>query len=169
MMPKLKPGPKKFPLTLFAIALLNVSILGCAQNEFTQKENVQEGIAQNVDCRSCHVPNGAEGARDFSSIYGNPKSHHPVGVSYPLGSNAYPHFNLPNGQGEDIAFFDRNGNGQPDIDEIQLFGTNVRVTVECASCHKAHGNLPVPDNASADLYLRIGNVGSALCMTCHRL
>jgi hypothetical protein len=108
------------------------------------------------------------GAKDFRSIYANPMSHHSVGVSYPLGSNAYPNFNLPNGQSADIAFFDRNGNGQSDIDEIQLFGTTVPVTVECASCHKAHGSSPVSGKAPADLYLRIANVGSALCMTCHR-
>jgi hypothetical protein len=163
MMPKLMLRPKKFLLALFAITLLNVSILGCAQNEFAQK-----GSGQNVDCRSCHVPNGAEGAKDFSSIYANPKSHHPVGVSYPLGSNAYPNFNLPIGLSADIAFFDRNGNGQPDSDEIMLFGTNISVTVECASCHKAHGSSPVSDNTPPDFYLRIVNAGSALCITCHR-
>ena len=167
-MSKLKLRPKKFLFALFAITLLNISILGCAQNNFAQKEN-----AQNDDCRSCHAPNGTAGAKDFSSIYANPKSHHPVGVRYPLGSNAYPNFNLPNGQSPDghsgdIAFFDRNGNGQPDSDEIQLFGTNVAVTVECASCHKTHGSSPVSGSASAGLYLRIDNAGSALCITCHR-
>lgn len=162
-MPKLMPRPKRFLFSLFSITLLNVSILGCAQMSFAQNGN-----AQSDDCRSCHASNGAAGAKDFSSIYANPKSHHPVGVSYPLGSNAYPNFNLPNGQSADIAFFDRNGNGQPDIDEIQLFGTNVTVTVECASCHKEHGSSPVSDNAPAGLYLRIDNVGSALCITCHR-
>jgi mono/diheme cytochrome c family protein len=162
------PRPKKFLLALFAITLLDVSILGCAQQSFAQKGNAQKGNAQNVDCRSCHVPNGAEGARDFSSIYANPESHHSVGVSYPLGSNAYPNFNLPNGLSADIAFFDRNGNGQPDSDEIMLFGTKSRVTVECASCHKAHGSSPVFGNEPTDLYLRVTNAGSALCTTCHR-
>jgi hypothetical protein len=137
MMPKLMlnliPRLNRFLLALFVIMLLNVSILGCAQNEYAKK--VPD---QNVDCRTCHSPNGIAGAKDFSSIYTNPKSHHPVGVSYPLGSNAYPNFNPPDGQVADIAFFDRNGNGRPDIDEIQLYGTNVRMTVECASCHKPH-------------------------------
>ncbi len=163
MMPKLMPRPKRFLLALFAITLLNVSILGCAQQSFAQK-----GSAQNVDCRSCHVPNGAEGAKDFSSIYANPKSHHPVGVKYPLSAKDDPNFKLPNGQSADVKFFDRNGNGQPDRDEIMLFGTNGAVTVECASCHKEHGSPPVSGNAPADLYLRVANVGSALCITCHR-
>jgi hypothetical protein len=163
MMPRLVPKPTGFLLALCAITLLNVSITGCAQMNVAQK-----GSARNFDCRSCHVTNLAEGARDFSSIYANPKSHHSVGVSYPLGANAYPNFNVPDGQSADIAFFDRNGNGQPDIDEIQLFGTNVAVTVECASCHKEHESSPESSNASDDLYLRIDNVGSALCLTCHR-
>lgn len=173
LMPKLKLVPKRFLLALFAITLLDVSILGCAQNEFVpkelaQKELAQKVSAQNIDCRTCHTSSGAAGAKDFSSIYANPKSHHPVGIAYPLGSNAFPKFNLPNGQSADIAFFDRNGNGLPDIDEIQLFGTSVAVTVECASCHKEHESSPESDNASARLYLRIDNVGSALCITCHR-
>lgn len=167
-MPKLMPISKRFLLASFAITLLNVSILGCAQNEFVPKELAQKVSAQNIDCRTCHTSSRAVGAKDFSSIYADPKSHHPVGIAYPLGSNAFPKFNLPNGQTADIAFFDRNGNGLPDIDEIQLFGTNVAVTVECASCHKEHESSPESDNASARLYLRIDNVGSALCITCHR-
>ena len=158
--------PKKFLLAFFMV-LLNVSILGCAHDEYAQKKN-----AQKIDCRSCHSPYGKEEARDFSSIYDNPRSHHSVGVNYPLGPNAYPNFNLPNGQipngqSSDIFFFDRNDNGQPDSNEVQLYGTNVRVTVECASCHKEHGDLPLPENPP-NSYLRIANVGSALCMICHR-
>ena len=157
------PRPKKFLLALFAIALLNLSILGCAQNEFAQK-----GSAPNVDCRFCHTSNGAAGARDFISIYTNPSSHHSVGIRYPLGSNYDQNFNLPNGRSTDIAFFDLNNNGQPDSDEIQLFGKNGLFTVECASCHKEHGSEPVSGNAPTGLYLRIDNSGSALCITCHR-
>lgn len=162
LMPKLKPMPKRSLLALFAITLLDVSILGCAQIEYAPKVS-----DQNVDCRTCHSPNGIPGARDFSSIYANPKSHHPVGVSYPLGSNAYPNFRVPDGQVKSIAFFDRNGNGRPDADEIQLYGTNIRVTVECASCHKPHEDSLESGNSPNDPYLRIDNARSALCLTCH--
>lgn len=162
-MPELKPGPKRTLLVIAAIALLNLSIMGCAQNEFAKKAPYQ-----NVDCRTCHSPDGIPGARDFSSIYANPKSHHPVGVSYPLGSNAYPNFRPPDGQSLDIAFFDRNGNGRPDIDEIQLYGTSVGATVECASCHKPHEDSLEASNAPNDPYLRFDNARSALCSTCHR-
>ena len=158
------PNLKRFLPALFAVTLLNVSILGCAQNELAMKK-----AAQNVDCRSCHAPNGVAGAKDFSSIYANPASHHVVGVVYPLGSNAYPKFNTPNAQSRDIAFFDTNGNGRPDSDEIQLFGTSIAAMVECASCHREHGDSPASDYALPnDLHLRIANVGSALCITCHR-
>lgn len=155
--------PKRFLIAFSAITLLNVSMLGCAQVDHAQKTT-----ALNFDCRSCHAPNGAAGAKDFSSIYSSPASHHPVGVRYPLGSSAFPNFNVPNVQGTDIAFFDRNGNGKPDDNEIQLFGTSVTVSVECASCHKAHGGSPAPVNSKANAYLRIDNIASALCMTCHR-
>ena len=163
LMPKLKLMPKRSLLALFAITLFNVSIQGCAQNEYVPK--VPD---QNVDCRICHSPNGIPGARDFSSIYANPKSHHPVGVSYPLGSNAYPNFMVPDGQVAGIAFFDRNGNGRPDFDEIQLYGTNLMVTVECASCHKPHEDSLESSNSPNDPYLRFDNARSALCLTCHR-
>lgn len=163
LIPKLIPRPKISLLALFAITLLNVSIQGCAQNEYAKK--VPD---QNIDCRTCHSPNGIPGARDFSSIYANPKSHHPVGVSYPLGSNAYPNFRPPDGQVADIAFFDRNGNGRPNVDEIQLYGTNLMVTVECASCHKPHEDSLEASNSPNDPYLRFDNARSALCLTCHR-
>ena len=122
------------------------------------------GYAQNVDCRSCHAPDGASGTKDFSAIYAKPLSHHPVGIEYPAGNQG---FRTPDGQGVDVTIFDRNGNGQPDDDEIQLFGESGVATIECASCHREHGNTPAPVNAPANSYLRFDNTGSALCTTCH--
>ena len=176
------PNLKRLLPALCALTLLNVSILGCAQKSLAQKqeaqpesvktesaqpENEQLKSVQSESCRSCHSSDGAAGAKDFSSIYANPKSHHPVGVKYPLAAQADPKFNLPNGQRADVTFFDKNGNGQPDSDEIRLFGANGVVTVECATCHKEHGSSPVSGKASAGLYLRVANVASALCLTCH--
>ena len=120
------------------------------------------GHAQNVDCRSCHAPGTAAG--DFSAIYADAVAHHPVDIDYPAASE---HFNLPNGQSADVTFFDRNGNGQPDSDEVQLFGANGAATVTCASCHKEHGATPLPAPAPCDVHLRVTNAGSALCSTCH--
>jgi predicted CXXCH cytochrome family protein len=152
--------PKTRGLALWAIMLLDVTIVGCAQTSYAQRVNVQSEA-----CRSCHGPNESSGAKDFSAIYANPKSHHPIGVLYPIGTGADQKFKLPNRQTTNIAFFDTNGNGQPDNDEIQLFGLNGEVTVECASCHKEHGNGAV---TSGNMYLRVDNTGSALCITCHR-
>jgi hypothetical protein len=162
-------NPTRFLHALCAITLLNASIVGCAQKSFAQKENVQQINAQSEGCRSCHAPNAAGGARDLSPFYANPKSHHPVGVNYPASALDDSKFKLPNGRSADIVFFDRNGNGQPDSDEIQLFGAKDAVTVECASCHKEHGGLPASGSVSSGFYLRVANVGSALCLTCHRL
>ena len=161
-MPKLMSRPQGFLFALTTITLLNVSILGCAQDKFARPVS-----KQNVDCRSCHVRNLVAGARDFSSIYANPSSHHSVGVLYPLGSKADPNFDPPNGRSADTAFFDKNDNGQLDSDEIQLFGKNGLFTVECATCHKEHGSLPAPGKATTKAYLRFDNAGSALCLACH--
>ena len=87
---------------------------------------------------------------------------------YPLGSNSDSNYHQPEGRGKDIAFFDKNGDGQPDEDEILLFGKNGMYTVECASCHKEHGKTPQDGHAPAGLYLRIENFSSGLCTTCHR-
>ena len=153
------PKPKMFPAALFAIMLFGVAIPGCAQKSFAQKGSAKD------DCLSCHAPGKV--AADFSAIYADPKSHHPVGVRYPSGAHAAPGFKLPNGRGAGIAFFDNNGNGQPDGDEIQLFGANGTAAITCASCHREHGTAPSPANAPVGSYLRVNNTGSALCTTCH--
>jgi hypothetical protein len=163
MMPKLMPVPKRLMHALFAITLLNVSIPGCAHVGFKQKLN-----AQSEGCKYCHAPDGEGDARDFSFIYNKPMSHHAVGASYPLGANSYPIFNLPTGQSGNVVFFDRNGNGKLDANEIRLYGTNISVTVECASCHMEHGGNRDSGYTRNNSYLRIPNVGSALCSTCHR-
>ena len=147
---------------LCATALLAVSVSGCAQ-----RGRVQTGLAPNVDCRTCHTSTGAAGAKDFSHIYTTPSSHHPVGVKYPANSNAKPNYSLPNGQVAGVTFFDRNGNGLPDNNEIQLFRENGAATIECASCHVEHGKTPALAKSTGNSYLRVDNDGSALCTTCH--
>ena len=127
----------------------------------------ERGYAQNADCRSCHAPSGATGARDFSHIYANPSSHHPVDIEYSAGLNTKPNFKQPNGQNAEITFFDKNGNGQPDNNEVQLYNESGVDTVECATCHKEHGDGASPAEESRNHYLRFENIGSALCVTCH--
>ena len=191
---------KKFSIAPFAIMLITASIHGYAQNVdclFCHGPNGVSGV-RDVSQYYIHPPDGHPIGRGFHF-------NHPVGLKYPAAglsagqemncfarpvvrtrksrpesglSACQNKFNSPNGQSVGIVFFDRNGNGQPDSDEIQLFaeiddvtgeviGENGDVTVECSSCHKAHGNDPASGNTPNNFYLRINNKGSALCLTCH--
>jgi len=125
------------------------------------------GYAQNVDCRSCHVPGSKKGASDFSAVYANVASHHPVDINYPLSLDAEPYFHQPDVQHDDVTFFDKNDNGQPDSNEIQLFGKNGTAKITCSTCHRDHGTSRLPANAPRDAYLRVQVEGSALCSICH--
>lgn len=125
------------------------------------------GHAQNVDCRSCHVPGSKSGAADFSAVYANVASHHPVDINYPLSLDAEPYFHQPDMQHDDVTFFDKNDNGQPDSNEIQLFGKNGTVKITCSTCHRNHGTTPEAANSPRDAYLRVTVEGSALCSNCH--
>lgn len=148
----------EFTKVVFLTMLCATSFQGCAQTKT---------FARNNDCRSCHVTNLVSGAKDFSSIYADPASHHPAGINYPVSAGSLPDFKQPGGQLGDILFFDRNGNGLPDSDEVQLFGKSGIVRVECASCHREHGNGSAPVTTSANSYLRVDSISSALCLNCH--
>lgn len=151
-------------LTISLFALITMSLQGCVQGGFSQK-----GYSKGNDCRFCHVPNAGKGIRDFSIIFDNPKIHHPVGVMYPLGSDSSDDFNQPNGLTDDgTIFFDDDGVGELDINDVRLFGTGDAVTVECASCHREHGDAPASGEDIANHFLRITNENSRLCITCHR-
>jgi len=123
--------------------------------------------AQNFACLDCHDITGADGVNDFSMIYAHTKPHHPAGIAYPASQGFKDDFKAPNGQSAGIAFFDRNGNGQPDGNEVQLYIVNGRATIECATCHIEHGTTPRPAGAPPDVHLRVENTSSALCSTCH--
>lgn len=120
-----------------------------------------------VDCRLCHLdPAPGSGAQDYYNYFFMPQ--HPTGMAYPLGPNQ--EFFRPTGSAGGITFFDRNGNGIADIDEVQMFG--VTATVECASCHREHGDSPSARSKSSrtpqpNMYLRLGS--DLLCMVCHRI
>jgi cytochrome c553 len=123
--------------------------------------------AQNVDCRSCHVKGSKSGAADFSAVYANAASHHPVDINYPLSLDAQMYFHQPDMQHDDVTFFDKNDNGQPDSNEIQLFGRNGTAKITCSTCHRDHGTKPLAANAPRDAYLRVTVEGSVLCSNCH--
>ena len=160
-----RPRPIRFLLSLFAIVLFNASILGCARNVvFSQ----QKGFTKGNDCLFCHSSNGAAGVKDFNLIYANPGSHHPVGMEYPLGSMSRPDFNQPNSFGDGTLFFDDDGNGEIDDDDVRLFGRGNAVTVECGSCHQEHDNSSMSSRGTSSHYLRIPDGGTTLCLICHQ-
>jgi hypothetical protein len=154
---------QRFLPVIFAAMLASVSILGCVQGGASQK-----GYMKNDDCLFCHVPNNSAGVADFSRFYTNNDTHHKVGISYPLDSKAAEEFNLPSANHKDMAFFDRNGNGRPDIDEIRVYMSNGIASVTCESCHREHERSPVRVEHPDDDYLRGTNTSSEMCTTCHR-
>jgi len=115
---------------------------------------------------------------------------HPIGVKYPEEFGPDVDYNEPDVKIPKIAFFDNNGNGHADPDEIRLYDTGDGYEVECGSCHDPHG-IKVSTSSSNELipsFLRVGafnadveraaglsssraqvsaNNGSSLCLTCH--
>lgn len=157
-------NPKRSLLALFSAMLLNMSLLGCAQRIVI---NEDAGFAKGDNCLFCHSSSENRGVRDFRPIYQNPKLHHPVGVAYPLGYDSRPDFFQPDGYDGKTIFFDTEGDGVLDEDDVRLFGTGNAVTVECASCHREHGDISDRRPVAGDYYLRITYKGSQLCITCH--
>jgi predicted CXXCH cytochrome family protein len=132
----------------FALALL-VGPIGSAQGAY-------------VDCRMCHLdPLPDSGAKDYYDFFASSGQQHPSGMAYPSPQNQ--EFYRPTALRVDVSFFDDNGNAVADEDEVQLFG--VPAMVECASCHREHGDAPAPSQPR--MYLRVA--ADRLCMICHRL
>jgi hypothetical protein len=166
-MPTLTSRSIRSLFTLFAITLLNTTIQGCAQSAFSSQ---QKGYTQGDNCLFCHSTGemGGAGIRDYTAIYNNPGSHHPVGMEYPLGPLSRPDFNQPNGISEGVIFFDGDNDGEIDNNDVRLFGTGNAVTVECGSCHKEHGDPSEPGRGAPNHYLRVPNGGGSLCLICHQ-
>lgn len=122
-----------------------------------------EALADNVDCRSCHGVTQSASVVDLSKIYANPAVHHPVDIGFPAASDS---FRAPSAQSGDISFFDHNGNGQPDPEEIQLFGQGSAALMSCSTCHVEHGTTHALQR-KLPMYLRVANTDSGLCSTCH--
>lgn len=120
------------------------------------------------DCRDCHFgANSAPGAPDLAAYYSGGRAHHPVGVPYPLEGPADKGFNRPNGRTGELWFFDADADGIAGEGDIRLYGSPVP-TVECGSCHRAHGEEAAVSPKPA-AWLRIENQDSRLCTVCHRI
>lgn len=119
------------------------------------------------DCRTCHYATSiGSTAPDFTGYF-VAAGHHPVRVGYPV----VPDYNQPAGATTGILFFDLNGNGVPDPDEIQLFSSTASGNtwmIDCASCHIEHGLTP-PDPLHVPDYVRRAGSAPLLCITCHKL
>ena len=93
------------------------------------------------------------------------RNDHPVGLQFPGDS---PDFNGGTVDFGKLRFFDSDGDGRPDPDEVRFYDTGEGFEVECASCHDPHG---VPSNGPGSTFnptfLRIANAGSSLCLSCH--
>ena len=121
-----------------------------------------------TECMSCHAANAGvvgAGATAFEAFnLGTDLSNdHPVGVAFPLGN---PDYKEPKAVRANLRFFDSNGNGRADKDEIRLYRAGDVYEVECASCHDPHG-VPGGDGKFNATFLRVNNAGSGVCLTCH--
>jgi Doubled CXXCH motif (Paired_CXXCH_1) len=124
-----------------------------------------------TECMICHSPalGGSIGATDFTAfvIGTDLRNDHPVGVLFPPAGPGTD-FKEPPRREARLAYFDNNGNGHADAAEIRLYNSGEGYEVECASCHDPHG---VPSAGPGSLFnptfLRVSNVGSAVCLTCH--
>lgn len=126
-----------------------------------------------TNCLLCHnIPNSEPAIPNWGVAYigTDLTNDHPVGIHFPNPGPGVD-FNQPTKQnGSAIAFFDTDGNGRADPNNIRLYdsGNGNGYSVECASCHDPHG---VPSggvgSANNPVFLRISNAGSAVCLTCH--
>ena len=137
-------------------------------------------------CSGCHDKDKFFGAPDFSAFMlgTDLRNDHPIGVQFPTTFGPDIDFNEPDVKvSGKWAFFDGNGNGHADKNEVRLYDSGDGPEVECASCHDPHG---IPSNGAGTRFnpsfLRFNNgiagthdgaTGivsdgpSALCLTCH--
>ncbi|MEO5373092.1 MAG: cytochrome c3 family protein [Alphaproteobacteria bacterium] len=117
-----------------------------------------------TSCLVCHNTDGL--ATDFTvfAIGTNLTNDHPIGVSFGAAEGMI----APNMTRGNIKFWDLNGDGIPERNEVRLYDSGNGFKVECASCHDPHG-VPSAGNDSENFksFLRMDNSGSALCQSCH--
>ncbi len=124
----------------------------------------------NQGCLTCHSETGTlpSGLADFTlyNIGTDLRNDHPIGITFPAPPGSpHPDWNMPAGVKGSSNYFDENGNGKMEKDEIRTYDGKV----ECASCHDPHG---VPSAGLGTVFnktfLRKENAnGSAVCLTCH--
>ncbi|ROR32426.1 cytochrome c3 family protein [Inmirania thermothiophila] len=117
-------------------------------------------------CKECHYGGNAFGLPDFTAfVIGTSLGNdHPVGVRYP-DPGVYDFAPGMVAQGG-LRFFDKDGDGRADPDEIRLYDNGSGPRVECASCHDPHG-VDGGGGALIPSFLRVPSDGSQICLTCH--
>ena len=123
-----------------------------------------------TNCLLCHdIPNSEPGIPNWGVAYigTDLTNDHPVGIRFPAAGPGVD-FNQPTKTSGNIAFFDTDGNGRADPNNIRLYDSGNGYSVECASCHDPHG---VPSGGVGSVnyptFLRVSNTGSGVCLTCH--
>ena len=130
------------------------------------------GVNEAAGCLACHSSDAGivgAGATDFKAfaIGTDLTNDHPVGIDLPV-SGAGTDFNVPTGVRAGIRWFDGDGDGRPDKDEIRFYDTGSGPRVECASCHDPHGVTTSGFGGTINVsFLRVSNQGSSVCLTCH--
>lgn len=125
-------------------------------------------------CLACHSPfagSTGAGATDFTAfaVGTDLNNDHPVGVPYrdPIVTPGVD-YRAADKISKNIRFFDTDGDGRPDADELRFYDSGNGFRVECASCHDPHG---VPAKGGGPFFnktfMRVSNDGSDLCLTCH--
>lgn len=118
-------------------------------------------------CMSCHNSDiGVAHEFNFARIGTDLRDEHPIGIDIPT-SRIGEDFIGPTVTQDKMAFFDINSNSKPDSNEVRFYKTGSTYRVECASCHDPHGVIPTPGAEINPTFLRVKNLGSALCLTCH--
>lgn len=155
-------GTGDLMLAFWLLGLASLPLTGCAQHGLSQR-----GYAKHDNCLLCHSLKNTGGLKDLSRMYTNTGNHHKVNISYPITETARSDYHIPSSQQDDAVFFDRNGNGKLDVDEVRMYMDNGMAMVTCSSCHREHDRSAVRVKHPDD-YLRGTNVASELCTTCHR-
>jgi len=137
-------------------------------------------------CLACHS-SGIGTIPDFTAfaLGTDLTDDHPIGILYPDEFGPGYDFAEPDviitGR---LSFFDLNGNGFPNANDVRLYDTGDGPKVECASCHDPHGvpsgtkgtkfnpsflrvNNGIVDNGSSGTSGIVSAGPSALCLTCH--
>lgn len=127
-----------------------------------------------VSCYGCHSPGNIGWPQDFYGFVIAPwvdgalelRDDHPVAIKLP-DTNIYD-FNQPTGSQGDMLFYDTNGDGRADNNEVRFYDYGSGPSVECTSCHDPHGvESAGPGSMLIPSFLRVNNNGSSLCQTCH--